>query len=109
MNLDLFFATAYERHRIYVKRYLGYEKPWTKNEVFQSNFFCNVFRDFDKTTRHMQSILHMLNEHECPIEEYWKFTILLRYISRISTYTKIEKLMFKQEHFKEIRKLFRKM
>jgi len=109
MKLEKFFATAYERHWIYVKRYLGFEKPWTKNELFQTNFFCNVFRDFDKTTRHMQSILQMLNEHDCPIEEYWKFTILLRFLSRISTYKEIEKLIFRKEPFKEIYKLFREM
>lgn len=49
MNRFLYWIR--ERHQIYVKRNLGMFKPWTDDEVMQSFFFTNPYRENDKVTR----------------------------------------------------------
>lgn len=39
-----------ERHQIYSRRELGYNPPWTDDEVLQTWFFTNPFRENDRTT-----------------------------------------------------------
>lgn len=39
-----------ERHRIYLKRTQGEPPPWTDDEVLQSYYFTNPYREHDKTT-----------------------------------------------------------
>lgn len=39
-----------ERHAIYLRRQKGQPKPWTDDEVLQSYFFTNPFRENDKVT-----------------------------------------------------------
>lgn len=40
-----------ERHRIYLKREAGGEKPWSNEPIFQNWKFCNVFRQLDKQSK----------------------------------------------------------
>ena len=49
-NTKQFFAFARERERIHIRRGFGNPKPWTDDPVLRDNFFCNVFREHDKTT-----------------------------------------------------------
>lgn len=81
MDLHKFFATAWERHHIYVLKELGMPKPWTKNPIFLDNFFCNVFRDLDKTSVFIRKVI---NENENN-PDLWKLIIMMRYISRLGT------------------------
>jgi len=46
-----YFRTARERYQIYLRRRNGEEAPWSPEPVFQEWFFCNVFREHDKTTK----------------------------------------------------------
>lgn len=39
-----------ERHAIHQRRLSGLPKPWTDDEILQSNFFTNPYREHDKTT-----------------------------------------------------------
>lgn len=39
-----------ERHQIYLKRQRGEPPPWTDDEVLQSYYFTNPYREHDKTT-----------------------------------------------------------
>ena len=39
-----------ERHQIYLKRQAGLPKPWSTNEIMQTCYFTNVYRELDKTT-----------------------------------------------------------
>lgn len=39
-----------ERHAIYLRRKEGKPKPWTDDEILQSYFFTNPYRENDKTT-----------------------------------------------------------
>lgn len=51
-----FFSTMAERHRIYIRRFKKKKpKPWTKDPIFQTNKFCNVFRQLDKVTKHWRA------------------------------------------------------
>jgi hypothetical protein len=49
-NLHLFFQYANEREAIRIRRERGESPPWTTDPVLQKYFFCNVFREDDKTT-----------------------------------------------------------
>lgn len=40
-----------ERHQIYLRRKAGKPKPWTDDEVLQSYFFTNPYRENDKVTQ----------------------------------------------------------
>ncbi len=82
MNLRRFFDIAWERHRIYVLKETGLPKPWTTDEIFLDNYFCNVFRRIDKTTVWIVDNAITPNEDN---PELWKTIIMCRYISRIST------------------------
>ena len=48
--LERFLYWIRERHTIYCKKESGQPKPWTDDEILQKYFFCNVYREADKTT-----------------------------------------------------------
>jgi hypothetical protein len=50
VNVETFFATARERYRIKLLKDSGRAGPWTDDPIFRDWFFCNVFREDDKTT-----------------------------------------------------------
>ncbi len=49
-QLDRFFGAARERQRIYEKRQRGEPAPWTDDPAFREFFFCNLYREQDRTT-----------------------------------------------------------
>lgn len=50
-HLKDFFAFAEEREAIRQRKEAGEPWPWTKDEVLQRAFFCNIYREDDKTTK----------------------------------------------------------
>ncbi len=50
-NLGTFTTFAVEREKIRLRREAGRPFPWTMDETLQKGFFCNVYREDDKTTR----------------------------------------------------------
>ncbi len=48
--LDRFLYWMKERHQIYLRRKHGKQRPWTDDEVLQSYFFTNSYRETDKVT-----------------------------------------------------------
>jgi len=48
--LKAFSAFVHERHRIYVCRAAGVQKPWTKDPVLRDFRFTNVYRELDTVT-----------------------------------------------------------
>ena len=48
--LDRFLYWVKERHNIFLRRRAGKPRPWTDDEVMQSVFFTNPYRENDKTT-----------------------------------------------------------
>ncbi len=87
-RLKKFCSTAWERHRIYVLKELGIAKPWTKDPIYLDNFFCNVFRYLDKTSKYIIEEVIKPNEDN---SELWKTIIVCRYISRLDTLQQLNK------------------
>lgn len=54
-SVSKLLAFAEERHRIYLRRKEGQEKPWTTDPVLQRYRFCNIYRELDKVTRWIDS------------------------------------------------------
>jgi hypothetical protein len=48
--VDRFLYWIKERHQVYLRRQAGKPKPWTDDEVLQSVFFTNPYRENDKVT-----------------------------------------------------------
>jgi hypothetical protein len=48
--LERYLYFIKERHSIYLKKKAGYPKPWTDDEILQTYYFTNVYRELDKTT-----------------------------------------------------------
>lgn len=48
--MDRFLYWIRERHNIYLRRRAGFKKPWTDDEILQSYFFTNPYRENDKVT-----------------------------------------------------------
>jgi hypothetical protein len=65
-TLTRFFEAARERQRIYEKRQRGEPAPWTKDPAFQEFFFCNLYREQDRTTQafklQMRNVMHNVPE-----------------------------------------------
>lgn len=49
-HLEKFLSVITERYAIHLKKMAGEPAPWTKDEILQSYYFCNVFREDDRTT-----------------------------------------------------------
>jgi hypothetical protein len=48
--LEQFLYWIRERHAIYLQRQRGLPPPWTDDEILQSNYFTNPYREHDRTT-----------------------------------------------------------
>lgn len=85
-ELTKFFDTAYERQSIFVKKQQGLPKPWTNDPIMQQGFFCNVFREQDKTTQWLiANVYHPYANRP----NLWQSVLLCRYISYIPTLDEI--------------------
>ena len=52
MDLSGFWKYSIDRETIRIKKdVLKLPKPWTEDEVFLKNKFCNIFREHDRTTK----------------------------------------------------------
>lgn len=49
--MDRFLYWCRERHRVYERKEKGMRKPWTDDEILQSYFFTNPYRENDKVTK----------------------------------------------------------
>lgn len=79
---DKFFAYARERHAIHLRRAAGEPRPWSQDPIFQTNRFCNIYRELDLTTgwfrKHVRDPLR--NRPEVLLA-----TVIFRWFNRIST------------------------
>lgn len=82
-DLDAFFAYAYEREKIRIRReVLKLPRPWTDDPILQKYRFCNVYREDDRTTRWFKDYVRG------PLSarpEVLLATVLFRWFNRIST------------------------
>jgi hypothetical protein len=49
-QVSYFLYWIKERHEIHLRRLAGVPFPWSKDPIFQRYFFCNPYRENDKTT-----------------------------------------------------------
>jgi hypothetical protein len=79
---DAFFAYARERHAVHLRRASGQKAPWTTDPVLQSNRFCNVYRELDRTTAWFRQHVRgpMANSPDVLLA-----TVVFRWFNRIST------------------------
>ena len=80
--VDRFLYWINERHSIYLKRQSGEKRPWTNDEVLQSVFFTNPYRENDKTTVWFRENIRepLRNKPEVLFA-----TVAFRWFNRIST------------------------
>lgn len=81
-RFDQFFATARERHSIYLHRLMGTPPPWTEDPIFLRWRFCNVFRELDKTTSWFRA---WVRERLRYSPEVLLATVVFRFFNRITT------------------------
>lgn len=91
MSVDQFFEFARERYDIHLLKLAGKPKPWTKDPVLQSWFFCNIFREDDKTTQWFRQHVRDPLKHD---RDVLLATIAFRWFNRIETCEKILDLFF---------------
>lgn len=77
-----FFATARERHSIYLRRAAGQPRPWTEDPVMHTYRITNVFRELDKTTRWFrENVRDPLRDRP----EVLLATVVFRWFNRVET------------------------
>jgi len=79
-----YFRTARERYRIMLRRRQAVVpvQPWSDDPVFQHWFFCNVFREHDKTTMWIKE--HIREPHRDDPCVFWMM-VACRLFNKIST------------------------
>ncbi|TFY63010.1 hypothetical protein EVJ58_g3497 [Rhodofomes roseus] len=82
--LDTLFYFMAERHRIFLRRTSGEERPWTDDEILQKYPFTNVFRVYDRTTQYV--LRHVVNQGSQDLHESCFRVILFRMFNKIETW-----------------------
>lgn len=90
-GISKFFEIARERYSILLKRRAGLPKPWTKDPVFQSHRFCNVFREDDRTTVWFRENIRdsLNNAYAINPATVLLSIVAFRWFNRIETWDKI--------------------
>lgn len=81
-RVQKFADIAKERQLIYARKERGYPKPWTTDKVFGNWFFCNVFREQDKTSVWIKK--NIIDAYAGDPEN-WKRIIIARFYSRLDS------------------------
>ncbi|KKN53706.1 hypothetical protein LCGC14_0599610 [marine sediment metagenome] len=81
-EVNEYFRTARERYRIYLRKRNGDKAPWSEDKAFQDWFFCNVFREDDKTTQWIKE--HIREPHRNDPCVIWMM-VACRLFNKIST------------------------
>ncbi len=85
-----FFEFARERYEIYLRRQRNEQRPWTKDKVLQDFYFCNVFREDDRTTIWIRE---NLREPMRKSEHIVFVMAVARYINRIESLDRVRDLL----------------
>lgn len=90
-NIDKFFALARERYSILLRRREGMSKPWSTDPIFQREYFCNVFREDDRTTEWFRENIRdsLRNDHR----EVLAAIVAFRWFNKIETGEKIKEFL----------------
>jgi hypothetical protein len=85
---DRFFQTAYERQRIWYRRFvLKQDAPWTDDPVMAKYSFTNVLRELDRgTVFYQREVRDKMAQRGASDGDLLMATILYRMFNRISTW-----------------------
>ena len=81
-TLAEFFALARERENLRLRKEWREAKPWTEDPILRDNYFCNVFREDDRTTRWFREQVREPLHYEPAV--VWA-TIVFRWFNYIPT------------------------
>ncbi len=90
-GIDKFFAIARERYSILLKRRAGLPKPWSDDPIFQTEYFCNIFREDDRTTTWFrENVRDALRDDP---KEVLAAIVAFRWFNKIETGEKIKEFL----------------
>jgi hypothetical protein len=64
VNMADFYLFCRERQSIWQRRAMGKPKPWSKNEILNTNHFCNIYRELDRGTAFFRAKLLDLQQQQ---------------------------------------------
>ena len=89
---DLYWYFAAERQRIFERRLLGHDPPWTADKILQTFKFCNVFRATDRVSQFLiRDVAY--DSHRCTPEDRVFQIVAFRTFSRIATWRTLLELL----------------
>src|SRR5215472_13191089 len=99
-----FWEFIRERIAIYHKKQDGQPRPWTEDRVLNKYYFCNIYREWDKTTIWFKDNLRdPLKDNESVIFA----TVIFRWFNRIETAVRMGPELFVDRDSKEAKKRLR--
>jgi hypothetical protein len=101
-HLREFFDFVNERELIRIRKESGEAWPWTNDEALRDFFYCNVFREDDKTTRWFKENVRDPLQGSSP-ERILFATVAFRWFNRISTGELIKPYLLGDWNEEEIR------
>jgi hypothetical protein len=85
-NTDKFFSWAIARQNILLRRREGTRPPWSSDPVFQTEYFCNVFREDDRTTKWFRENVREPMNATGDARSILLSIVAFRWFNRISTW-----------------------
>lgn len=100
MRANELFKFMKERHSIYLRRYEGQAKPWTKDPILQQYRFCNIFRELDTVTKWLRDNWYMPHQYD---EDVWFSAVVARLVNWPDTLEEIGyPVPFDRDRFVEV-------
>jgi hypothetical protein len=86
-NLEEFYKFMYERHMIYVRRFVKKQPPpWTDNPILRDYKFTNVYRELDRGTIWYKD--HVVPKAKSLKDLLW-LTTMYRLLNRVETFERV--------------------
>lgn len=96
MKAEHFFQTAVERYEILLKRSMNRKPPWTDDKVFQKHYFCNVFREDDRTTKWLRQVTNTLEKRKASWPHIIRAVAGFRWFNRIETGERLKPMLLRR-------------
>jgi len=89
---DLYWYFASERQRIFERRYLGFDSPWSQDPILRAYKFCNVFRAADRVSQYLIREIACQDSAVSPADRLFQI-VAFRTFSRIETWEAIRRFL----------------
>lgn len=86
---DTFWRFAHERQRIFFKRIMGAEAPWTTDPILQAHKFTNAYRASDRVSQFLIKNV-MYSEPQEEVGELFFRIVLFKLFNKIETWQYLE-------------------